>query len=334
MTTRCRAVAPALAALLATFVAHRAPAAEPLCGAVTVDASSVFASRFPELLGHIHRELDARPDIDACARVALHHGHTDTIYVSVTLADGRSATRAVQRHEDVLPTLQALLLVPQAPPRLETPLPPRSPVELPPAMRSVAADPLPRARDRATPPAANVSPRALGFELSLVGGPRTGEGQLAVGLGTFSFLELHGWLLGFQGRVDRYQTLLDGDPEMALELAALAGRRLYFPDFTLDLNAGPSIAMKGFAFSNTDVAVVNLGTARPRPLPEDPSTGPVPRLLLGTRAGFSPRSVLRSFAGVEASIGPARAEDSSSPESSRFPVFTLGLVLGGTVGTR
>src|SRR5687768_10209165 len=122
MTARRRALVPTLAALLAAFAAGRASAAEPECAAVTVDANNAFVSRFPELLERIRSDLASRPDVDACARVALQAGQVDTIYVSVTLADGRSATRAAPRREDVLPTLQALLLVPQAPPPLETPL--------------------------------------------------------------------------------------------------------------------------------------------------------------------------------------------------------------------
>jgi hypothetical protein len=332
MTARRRALAPALAALLATLGAR---AAEPVCAAVTVDADSGFVSRFPELLERIRGDLAARSDVDACARVALNASHADSIYVSVTLADGRTAKRPAQRHEDVLPTLQALLLVPQAPPPLEAPLTRKASVPPRLAVRPVASGTLQRADDGATPLAPDVERRTLGFELSLFGGPRTGEGQLALGLGALSFLEVHGWLIGFQGRVDRYQTLLDGDPEMALELAALAGRRLHFRHFALDLNAGPAVAMKGLAFENSDVAVTDPEVTKQRPpFPQDPSTGPVPRLLLSARAGFSPRSVLRSFAGIEASVGPARAEENPNVDASRFPIVTLGLVLGGTVGTR
>jgi hypothetical protein len=331
MTARCRALAPALAALLATFAAR---AAEPVCAAVTVDADSGFVSRFPELLERIRSDLAAHSDIDACARVALHASHADSIYVSVTLADGRSATRPAQRHEDVLPTLQALLLVPHEPPPVEAALARKAAVASAPAIRPVPTGTQQLASDRATPLTPDLASRTLGFELSLIGGPRMGEGQLAFGLGALSFLEVHGWLVGFQGRVDRYQTLLDGDPNLALELAALAGRRLHFRHFALDLNAGPAVAMKGLGMSRGDVRFVEPEGQRPPEPPEDPSTGPVPRLLLSARAGFSPRSVLRSFAGIEASFGPPHAEENPSPDTSRFPVFTLGLVLGGTVGTR
>jgi hypothetical protein len=336
MTARRPALASVLAVLLATFLVRPAPAAEPGCAAVTVDADSDVIERYPELVERIRSDLASRPDVDACARVALHAGPAHTIYVSVTLADGRSATRPAERHEDVLPTLQALLIIPNPPPALETPLSHKAAVGPLPAIRSFASGPLQqRAIDRASPLTPNVAPRTLGFELSLVGGPRMGEGQLGLGLGALSFLEVHGWLIGFQSRVDRYQTLLDGDPEMGLELAALAGRRLHFRHFALDLNAGPAVAMKGLALGSGDVAVADGEAARqPPPFPEDPSTGPVPRLLLNVRAGFSPRSALRSFAGVEASIGPASAEESIRPKQSHFPVFILGLVVGGTVGTR
>lgn len=157
-----------------------------------------------------------------------------------------------------------------------------------------------------------------------------GGDQLAVGLGARSLLEAYGWLLGFTGRADRYQTPLSTDGELALELGALAGKRFHFRRFALDVIAGPAVTMQGVAFSRTE-AVQDVQVAQPTP--PDPTTGPVPRLLIGAHAGFSPRSVLRSFVGIEASVGPAR-RDEAPRGSARLPVLALGIVLGGTVGTR
>lgn len=338
MTARSRALAFALVAVLGSLGARAASAAPSACSAPSVDADAAFAGRFPALLERLRSEV-ARPGIDTCARVHLFAADATTTRVSVTLPDGRAATRTAHRLDDVLPTLLALLLVPEAPGLLAAPDPPRPPQEAPPrpARRAATVSPTFRDRDTAAPP--KLGPRTLGFELSLVGGPRMGGGQLAVGAGALSFLEAYGFLFGFQGRADRYQTLLNGDPELALELGLLAGKRVHFEGLALDFTAGPAVAMKGVVFGSTDVVAMNqdpvMAEASSLPRPRDDSAlGPVPRLLLAARAGFTPRDVLRTFAGVEASIGPERGDQSVGTASGRFPTFTLGVVVGGTVGTR
>ena len=184
------------------------------------------------------------------------------------------------------------------------------------------------------------SARQLGFELSLIGGARLGDGQLGYGAGMLSLLEVHRWLFGFEGRADAYRAIGGGDPQTALELAILTGRRIDFGSVALDLTAGPGIAIKGVAFSQTEsVAAAMPGTTTPPPprAPQrsEPSSGPVPRLLLGARLGFSPRSVFRTFIGLDGELGPSHAEVSPDPSISapRMPTFTVGLALGATVGT-
>jgi hypothetical protein len=331
MTARRRAPAFALAALVAAF-SSAGWAAERPCqtASPTVEADPAFTARFPELLERISTDLSSRPDLDTCAHVFLRVTSSAAIQISVMLPDGRRTTRDGVQPDDLLPTLQALLLVPRpsaAPEPTE-----HRPVPHPiPRLRPLGpVGPTPRERDRAP---ATAGARTFGIELSLLGGPRMGEGQLAVGLGAHSLLEAHGFLFGFTSRVDRYQTPLS-DPEMALELGLLGGKRLHFASFALDLVLGPTVAMKGFALSET--VAVQMGPDRPvqpPPIGEDPSTGPVPRVLLGAHAGFTPRSVVRSFVGLQGSIGPGRGDDSPNAGSAHFPIFALGLVLGGTVGT-
>ena len=41
------------------------------------------------------------------------------------------------------------------------------------------------------------------------------------------FSKSSGWLIGFEGRVDGYRPLQSGDPQTALQLAILTGKRLY-----------------------------------------------------------------------------------------------------------
>jgi hypothetical protein len=334
------ALAAALVATLAGVCPRTALAAGRSCPGMSIEVDASFRARFSDLLERIQSELAARSDVDACARVALRLEGDRVITMSVTLPDGRTAARSVTRREDVIPTLQALLLVPV--PSLATPTAAAAAAPAPVAPSAPAA---PRRAlrlnfrsrpDRDVPPATSGA-RHLGVELSLLTGARVGDGQLGMGVGALSFLEVHGWLLGFEGRADSYRAILGGDPETALELAALAGRRFDFGGLALDFTAGPAVAMKGLAFSNTTTVArldMSMNAVVPPPPPQsDPSSGPVPRLLLGARFGFTPRSVFRTFVGVDGEIGPARVPDDAPAGSARLPTFSLGLALGATVGT-
>jgi hypothetical protein len=327
----------ALAVLLAALGPRRALAAEQGCAAMVVEPDAGFRARFPDLLTRIH-ELAARTDIDACAHVTLHFGNDIDIDVSVTLPDGRIASRVVSRREDVMPTLQALLLVPDEPPPVSAPAPStvakakraeRQPGRVEPAR--------PSARDVPATPAP--VPRELGFELSAISGVRVGDGQFGYGAGVLSFLQVHSWLVGFEGRADGYRSIYGSDPETALELAILGGRRFDFGSVALDFTAGPGLAMKGVTFSDIQsVEVTSMPQSMPPSRPprrDEPSSGPVPRLLVGARLGFSPRSIFRTFVGIDGEVGPSRssADPKASVSSPRMPTFTVGLALGATVGT-
>jgi hypothetical protein len=323
----------ALVALLAGAYPGRALALERSCPGLSVAPDAGMRARWPELLERIDREFSMRADVDACARVQLRLEGNSVITVSVALPDGRATSRSVTRQDDVVPVLQALLLVPDSPRVVEPNAVPPTP-SAPRRARLERTGPT----DRDTAP--GVTPaRQLGFELSLLTGARAGDGQVGLGVGALSFLEVKSWLLGFAGRVDSYSPMAGGDPETALELALLGGKRFDFGRVALDLCAGPGVAMKGLAFANTEMARVDDMAAPPSRPPEpppegaDPSSGPVPRLLLGARLGFSPRSIFRTFVGIDGAIGPTRASTSEFTESARLPSFSIGLALGATVGT-
>jgi len=332
MKPRRRALAAAPLVILAGVCCpHLAMAAERGCPGVSIESDAGFRARFSDVLLRIQSELATRSDIDACARIAMHWDGDSLITISVTLPDGRTTSRSVRRAEDVTPTLQALLLVPLPSPPVaaSTPAPASKPLHRAPPRA------LPTFPERDAPKPSNAA-RQLGFELSFITGARAGGGQLGVGAGALSFLEVHGWLLGFEGRADSYRAMLgSGDPETALELAILAGRRFHFSGWALDLTAGPAVAMKGLAVSETEVVSANMGDSMPPPPARhaDPSSGPVPRLLLGARFGFSPRSVFRTFVGLDGELGPERVANEADSNSARLPVFSLGLALGATVGT-
>jgi hypothetical protein len=185
-------------------------------------------------------------------------------------------------------------------------------------------------------PASAQHPGHLRVELSVVTGARIGDGQTSVGLGAVSFLDFSGWLVGFEGRADRYRSLAPAEPGPpsperpsdggALELAGLGGRRFRFENVALDLTAGLAKAMQG---TTTYVARPSStgGTIT------QSSSSTVPRLLLGTRVSFSAQSTLHTFVGIDGELGPSRAGE-DVPGAPRLPLWTLGLALGATVGTR
>ncbi|HMI88209.1 MAG TPA: hypothetical protein VK550_29190 [Polyangiaceae bacterium] len=335
----CTAKFPAWLGILGCLGAPAAHAADLSCSAITVEADAALRARWPGLLQRVRDELTGREDIDVCARVELSGGDDLTIGVEVTLPDGRSASRIAMRREDVVATLQALLVLPERAATRAAPVAKASPVPRNPSGRpSEANDRVnPIARDSANmdhdvpAPSAAHQPRRLGAELSVIGGARIGDGQTSYGLGALSFLDIGGWLVGFQGRVDRYRSIAGDSPEAALELAVLAGKRIQFRTVALDLTVGPAVAVKGIAFSETVVAPV--GTTTPEMPMSEPGSGPVPRLLVGVRVGFSPRSVFRTFIGFDGELGPPRATSRADTGLTRLPIWTLGLALGGTVGT-
>src|SRR5689334_1553115 len=111
MRSRHLAQVLTLFGLLAASRAGAAVGARPSCPAVAVAADARFRARWPSLLERIQADFAARSDLDTCARVEL-SADGDGIGVSVTLPDGRVAARSVTRSVDVVPTLEALLVVP------------------------------------------------------------------------------------------------------------------------------------------------------------------------------------------------------------------------------
>jgi hypothetical protein len=339
MNPRPRFVAAAFALIVASGWPCAVFAAEISCPGVTLAPDAAFLGRSRELLERIQREFEARADVDACARVELSVAWgeaEDAVFeVSVALPDGRAVSRRVARDEDVIPTLQALLLVPD---RTLLPPPVHAAPSTPPAAvltrRSAAPD---TSSDTPAHHAASeaAGARDLGIELTVLTGARVGDGQWGVGLGARSYLEVKGWLIGFTGRVDSYQTWNEGDAQTALELGLLTGWRLAWDSVALDLTAGPAVAIKGLVGSYSEVRSVNASNPDNGPPPPDAaelSSGPVPRLLVNVCLGFAPRSIVRTFVGIGAEFGPAQAADSAS--STRMPEYTVGLALGATVGTR
>jgi hypothetical protein len=327
---------PVLTGILAVFCARPVFADDPSCSAVTIDAEASVSTLWPGLLNNVREAIERRDDLDRCARVEL-RVRDASITVEVVLPDGRSAARRVSRREDVLPTLEALLLLPHRSALAPTPSepsesksPPANPMPVPssaslPSTRTLVFD-----RDRAFPDREGAAPllghprSRLRIELSVATGARIGDGQTSVGLGVLSFLELSGWLVGFEGRADRYQMLSGAVSGGALELAVLGGRRFRFDNMALDLTAGPAAVMHGTTTFSTTSPSGNYVA--------ESSSSAVPRLLLGARVSFRALSTIHSFVGIDGELGPP--PDAELPHEFRLPVWTLGLALGATVGTQ
>jgi hypothetical protein len=275
-------------------------------------------TRWPRLLDDVHEAFDARVDIDRCARVEL-SSRANSVALEVVLPDGRSATRTASRREDIVPILEALLLVP---PRIDS----VQPIALErPESKSSTAGPASAPASEATPPVVRLDSAPAGgdarvpsvthpssqlrIEVSALTGARIGNGQGSVGVGALSFLDLSGWLVGFAGRADRYEMITGAPSVAALELAALGGRRLPYHAIAVDLFAGAAAAF-------------------------DAPTGRVsPRLLFGGHVTLGALSTFRTFIGIDGELGPPRAGplDADTPQ---LPIWTLGLALGATVGTQ
>ena len=311
-----------------------------------MEADATFREQFPNLVEQLRSELPSRQSVDACAEVDL-RATAAGILVKVSLPDGRETMRDVARAEDVRPTLHALLLVPEQRTKTATPtsaptpaLAPRPPSVPPAPHRTAAAAPV-AAASRDVGETSLTRSSENGFELSVVSGARVGDGQYGYGAGVLSFVKINRWLIGFQGRADGYRALSGSDPETALALGLLLGRRFDLHDYALDLTAGPALTMRGASFGDTQAVSVQaspsqaLGAAMATPPPER-DVGPVPRLLLAARLGFSPRSLFRTFIGIDGELGPSRSADASQDfgSSGRMPAYTIGLSLGATVGTR
>jgi hypothetical protein len=315
---------------------------------VVIEADASVGAQWRGILDDLRAALHGHDDLDRGARVRL-AARRGSVEVQVVLPDGRHAERSIRRREDVVPTIEGLLLVPQpsvpaaalaaadvAPDTQDVPPPatPESPV-------GPASQPEPEVRsnrglaDRdAMPHVPADRPERLRIELSVVTGARIGaDRQGSVGIGAMSFLDISGWLLGFEGRADRYKTLDPPPPGTgkpppggALELAVLGGRRLRFGTTSLDLVAGPAAALQG----TTTFQTQSPGTGN---VVSESSSSTVPRLVLGVRLNFGARSSVRWFVGLDGELGPGRADNTDVPDAPHLPIWTAGLAFGATVGT-
>jgi hypothetical protein len=282
----------------------------------------------------VSEAFEAREDVDRCARILL-TSHAGMIGVEVVLPDGRSAQRSVTRRDEVVPVLEALLIVPPAPLNPEVPSSPAttavaSAPSTPPTTLDLAGSAVPTTASvpvRESPGAIRAQPSShLRIELSALTGARIGDGQASVGLGVVSFVDLSRWLVGFAGRADRYETLDGTHSAGALELALLGGRRLWFRTMALDLVGGPAVALGGTTTYARGSQTGNDQSAS--------ASNTVPRFLVEARLVFAALSTVHTFVALDGDFGPANSPDAGRlPHAPHLPTWMAGLALGATVGT-
>jgi hypothetical protein len=318
----------ALFGIIAVLGIRPVLAAPARCGQLQIECDAGVRERWPDLSEQVREAFQGRDDVDTCAAVLLEM-LGGAIRLEVRLPDGRTAGRSVWRREDVVPALEALILVPgesdpppaeraAATPATTTPRPSDHPAVQP----EIAPTVVQREAARRERP-----PSSFGVDLSIAAAARAGDGQVGAGIGLVSFLELAHWLVGFQGQLDRYIPTSGGPPSMASELGVLMGRRFRFASTTLDVVAGPALVLRGVE-SVTQSA--GTGTGMSSQIRSDP----LPRLLAAARLSLG-HSALRSFVQLDGDLGPAQADsDAMIPGSARLPVWTFGVALGATVGTR
>ena len=329
----------AMVSTLSAVGTSPALAAERSCAPAPIDTDALVRAQWPDLPERIAGALAGRGDVDTCARIRIRLDQV-TFVVEVALPDGRSASRSVARSEDVVPTLEALLLLPLPEPRPPEAAPIRA---ADPGARATAtarqAGPRPVDRDR-TPVVSAGSERSapeargrFGLEFSLAAGARIGDGQVGGGFGARTSFDLRGWLVGFEGAMQQYGGTGGGPGAAVLELAVLAGRRFRFGDTALDLTAGPALATRGLGNS---VAVTAEAGSAPNRVVTAASDGQSKRLVCGARVTLRARSVVRVFAGIDGELALERAATdvpSEQAEDAPLPSWAVGLVVGTTVGT-
>jgi len=330
--------APALVVLTGFFLAAwdrpAAAGAASECAPAPVATDANVRRRWPDLREQIQQAFEQRDDVDACARIDIVITGVAVI-VKVTLPDGRTAARSVLRREDVLPALEALLLLPEsgdgAAPAPATAVMAVKPVRVErPDRIGATVTILPQ---EAPAPSTDGGVH-LRIELGVGVEARAGDGQMGAGVGVASYLELAHWLLGFQARIDSYRLITSdtsmsgGSGSMALELDALAGRRFELGTTALDLVAGPALAMHG----NVRVSVP-VGSAT-TPMSPPPNEQGLPRLVVSSRLTFRAHAVVRTFIQLDAELGRQRSATQPLPDQADLPAWTAGLAIGATVGTR
>ena len=285
----------------------------------TVEIDAGLLATWPTPRAEVDRLLATQQSLEPCAHVTLRRTQPG-ITIAVRLRDGRATERTVTSEQDVVPALTALLLLPE-----DLHVSQR-------AQRAVVRDTRGSTRnpstteptiERSVAGSTAEAPASWGLEMSLFTAAAAGNGQVSLGAGALALLERHGWSLGFQARADAFDS--PDHTYATLGVMGVLGRRWRWEAVTLDALSGPALVILSSAIEEQGPeGVMRASTSRP-----------AARWAAGGHLTFAPSWALRPFVGVQGDVGATGvAEGELAARLPRLPVWTLGLALGATVGTR
>ena len=320
---RARALAFA-AALAALSGAQRARAGAGACDGSRMDVS-------PEVDRHWRDAIDAACSalhgaaVDSTAHVRFSARGADLL-VEVALADGRAASRRLSSTDALLPTLEALVVLPAAPAASNAPpssappsAPPDEAAEFRPRITSVVPDNHSSGIEPSPPPVTTVP--GLGIDLGGgFGGRIAAHGYLSAAPGAFAELRLGSWLFGTQLRWDviggKSAPLVDVFEMETVLVGITVARRVRVGFGSVDVGLSPRLAVETQTFeTGTDGEQSFAAT--------DIRLGAFTRVSFGT-------SAFRPMLEVDGDLSPSRLRRVAQldPRLPALPSWSAGLSAG------
>lgn len=306
---RCGA-APAVAILFLARHGLTASEGPSACHGPRIVVATPLSEAWTRAVDDARASLHQQTNLDRCAEVRLEPDQR-WLRVLVSLEDGRSATREVQRADGLLPTLEGLLGLP----------PPEAQPQVDERWREPVTD-HEGARQHPTT-AATATPR---LEVGLGAMGRVAGKPLYVGLGLAAFaqLNLRRWLFGVVARWDAVDALVteaapSGFNMQTLAIGVNAGVRSSFRGVALDALFGPQMRVENQEAFGGPTAPDGIGGA----------TSDV-RLDLTLRVSAPPGSGVRFFGEGDIDGSPARLSKIHrlDPQLPALPSWSGGLTLG------
>lgn len=304
----------AIVALGGSFApAARAAPDETMCEDPRVRVQGSVDARWLDPIARACERLAADPSSDRDARVRIVPSGHDLV-VEVALRDGRRTLRRVTATERLVPTLEALVLVPAIPGEDEMPA---RPEPAPIATADDATSVAPPAR--APTPAQSAASPPVAFEASALFGGRVAGPFVSVAPAIGGRLRLGPWLFGVAGRWDVFQRPTRASTS-TFEMDTVAfgielGRRVTLGAGALDVGVAPRLVAETQTAESLDGEQSSSATD----------------LRLGALARWAPTTAGVHFVvELDAELSPSRLRRSLrlDPALPALPAWSAGIALG------
>ena len=270
----------------------RATEVVPSCEGRHVTVEGLLDEEWTASLSDVCRDLSARSDLDATARVSLIPADPGVV-VDVSLADGRRTLRRVLRPSDLGMTIEALLALPATYSGKPVGVP--SPLDTPRSAKEAA----PSSPTKKVP-STELPSIALELALEMVGRAGGSQGYLGFGPVLHAAVRIGPWAVGLQGRWDAYERVTTGKYpgfEMdGLGVSFLVTRTMVaLPVFHFDLGLRAGFLSESQSYEGTkeeeagNVADARVGTLARARIGKGPW-----RWLISTDAELSPLRLHRT----------------------------------------